>query len=143
MRVSDVMTPAVECTQPDATLREAAELMRDLDCGVLPVCGDSDQLVGMITDRDMAVRAIAEGSHPDTTRVREVMTPDVIYCYDDISIEEAEHIMQQRQIRRLVVLDRNKQLAGIVSLGDLAIRTSDREQVGDVLHDVSEPAGIH
>lgn len=141
MRVSEVMTPAVECTRPDASLREAAGRMKDLDCGSLPVCGDGDRLVGMITDRDVTVRSTAAGADPGITRVRDVMTPDVVYCFDDEPIEDAERIMQERQIRRLVVLDRNRRLAGIVSLGDLAVRTRDRGQVGEVLHDVSEPAG--
>src|SRR5207253_6125561 len=101
---------------------------------------DNDRLAGMLTDRDIAVRAVAEGKDPAACKVRDAMTPDVVYCYDDQPVEEAERVMKEKQIRRLLVLNRDKRLVGIVSLGDLAVRTGDREQVGEVLHQVSEPA---
>ena len=140
MLLRDVMTPMVECIGPDDSVRSAARKMRELDIGAVPVC-DDDHLAGMLTDRDIAVRCAADGHDPKTCRVRDVMTPDVVYCFDDQPVEEAEQVMQERQIRRLVVLDRDKRLAGIISLGDLAVRTRDREHVCAVLHDVSEPAG--
>lgn len=140
MRVSDVMTRGVECTRPDATLREAAGRMKELDVGALPVCGDNDRLVGMITDRDVTVRSTAAGSDPGAAHVRDVMTPDVVYCFEDQDVAEAARLMKESQIRRLVVLDRDKRLVGIVSLGDLAVETGDEVLAGNTLEAVSEPA---
>jgi CBS domain-containing protein len=120
------MTPHVEVIHPDATLREAAQKMQTLDVGPIPVC-DGDRLQGMLTDRDITIRATAQGRDPNTTRVREVMTPDIVYCFEDQDVEEAAQIMEERQIRRLVVLNRDKRLVGIVSLGDLATQTGDEE----------------
>jgi len=140
MKLKDVMTPNVECVRPDDTLQQAAKKMRDLDVGPLPVCGDNDRLVGMITDRDITVRAVAEGKDPKVTRVREVMTDEVIHVFEDQDVQEAIRTMQERQVRRLVVLNRDKRLVGIVSLGDLATQTGDREKAGEVLQEVSEPS---
>src|SRR5205814_8708100 len=138
MRVSEVMTRGVECTRPDATLQEAAAKMKSLDIGPLPVC-DSNRLVGMITDRDITVRATAEGETPKSIRVRDVMTPEVFYCFEDALVEDAAILMQQKQVRRLLVLDQNKRLVGIVSLGDLAVETGDEEMAGSTFEAVSEP----
>jgi CBS domain-containing protein len=137
MQVSDVMTRAVECTRPEATLREVAKRMSELEVGPMPVC-DHDRLVGMITDRDITVRAIAEGADPDTTPVRDVMTQGLYYCFDDQEVADAAQEMKDKQVRRLAVLDRNKRLVGIVSLGDMAIVTHDDELVGETLEAVSE-----
>ena len=120
------MTRHVEVIHPDATLREAAQKMKTLDVGPVPVC-DGERLQGMLTDRDITIRATAEGRDPNTTRVRDVMTPDMVYCFEDQDVREAARIMEERQIRRLVVLNRDKRLVGIVSLGDLATQTSDEE----------------
>jgi len=143
MQVKDIMTPNAECIRPDDTLEDAAKKMRDLDIGPLPVCGDNDRLAGMITDRDIAVRAVAEGKDPRTTKVREVMSEKIIYCFEDQDVEEAARLMQERQVRRLVVLNRDKRMVGIVSLGDLATETGDRTKAGEVLQDISEPATPH
>src|SRR3954468_16285117 len=140
MQVKEVMTRGAECTRPSATLQEAARKMRDLDVGPLPVCGDNDRLVGMLTDRDITVRAVAEGQDPKTARVEDVMTPDVTYCFEDQDVAEAARLMEEKQIRRLVVLNRDKRLVGIVSLGDLAVKTGDKEVSGAALGQVSEPA---
>jgi CBS domain-containing protein len=139
MRVSEVMTPGVECTSADATLQEAAAKMKALDVGPLPVC-DNDRLVGMVTDRDITVRATAEGEAPTDVRVRDVMTPEVIYCFEDALIGNAALLMQQKQVRRLVVLNRDKRLVGIVSLGDLAVDVGDEQLAAITLEAVSEPA---
>jgi len=122
MQLKDVMTPGVEVISPEATVQEAAEKMRHLDIGPLPVC-DGDRMVGMLTDRDITVRAVAEGCNPTTTTVREVMTPNLVYGFDDQEVEDATHLMEQYQIRRLPVLNRHKRLVGMVSLGDLAVRS--------------------
>jgi CBS domain-containing protein len=140
MKLKDIMTSKPECIRPDTTLQEAARKMRDLDVGPLPVCGDDDRLAGMITDRDITVRAVAEGKDPTTTRVREVMTQEIIYGFEDQDVEEAARIMKERQVRRLVVLNRDRRLVGIVSLGDLATESGDSQKSGEVLQDVSEPA---
>jgi CBS domain-containing protein len=140
MYVNEIMTRGAECTSPHATLREAAGRMRDLNVGALPVCGESDRLVGMVTDRDITVRAVAEARDPAGTRVRDAMTPHVVYCYEDQEVEEAARLMEEHQVRRLVVLDRNKRLVGILSLGDLAVKTNDGELSQEALEQVSEPA---
>jgi CBS domain-containing protein len=142
MQVNEVMTRSVECTSPNATLQDAARRMRELDVGPLPVCGESDRLVGMLTDRDIVVRAVAEGLDPSTARVRDVMTPSVIYCFEDQDVTEAAQLMKENQVRRLVVLNRDKRLIGIVSLGDLAVDTGDEELAGATLEAVSEPAEL-
>ena len=136
MQVNEVMTRGVECVSPDATLQEAARKMKDLDVGPLPVC-DKDRLAGILTDRDIVVRAVAEGRDPRSAHVRDVMTPDVVYCFEDQDVQEAARLMEEKQVRRLVVLDRAKRLVGIVSLGDLAVQTSDRDLAGKALEEVS------
>jgi CBS domain-containing protein len=138
-KVSEVMTRAVDVISPEATLDEAAERMKRLDVGPLPVC-DGDRLLGMITDRDITVRATAESRDPNTTRVSEIMTPEVVFTYEDEDVKEAAKLMQEHQLRRLVVLNRDKKLVGIVSLGDLAVETKDDKLKGQVLEDVSKPA---
>src|SRR5437667_2492930 len=108
MFVKDVMTRGVECVCPDDTITAAAQKMKDLDVGALPVCGDNDRLVGMITDRDITVRAIAGCCNPEGTCVRDVMTPNIVYTFEDQDVTEAARLMKQNQIRRLVVLNRGK-----------------------------------
>ncbi len=139
MKVAEVMTRSVDVAHADARLLEAAERMRQLDSGVLPVV-DGDRLVGMVTDRDITVRATAEGRDPVTTKVSEVMTPEVVFTYDDEDVKDAAKLMQERQVRRLVVLDREKKLVGIVSLGDLAVDIKDDKMKSQVLEEVSKPA---
>jgi CBS domain-containing protein len=113
--------------------------MAALDVGPLPVC-KGDELIGMLTDRDITVRAVAEGLDPKTTKVYEVMTPEIIFTYEDEDTGLAAQLMTEHQIRRLVVLNRNKRLVGIVSLGDLAVHTGDVQQAGETLEAVSEPS---
>jgi CBS domain-containing protein len=137
------MTPNPECIPPDATLQEAARRMRDLDVGPLPVRGDDNRLAGMITDRDITVRAVAEGMDPRIATVREAMTEDIVFGFDDQDVDDAARVMEQKQIRRLVVLNRQKRLVGIVSLGDLAVDGGDRIKAGEILQEVSEPAIPH
>lgn len=139
MKLKDIMTPNPECVSPDDSLQDAARKMRNLDVGPLPVC-DNDRLAGMITDRDIVIAAVAEGRNPQTTKVREAMSSGIVFCFEDQDVEEAARTMQERQVRRLVVLNRDNRMVGIVSLGDLATETGDREKSGAVLQDVSEPA---
>ncbi len=122
MKIQEIMSSDVRCISPTDTLVEAARLMRDLDVGAIPIC-DNDRLAGMLTDRDLALRGVAEGEDPNTTTVRETMSEGIIYAFEDESVEKAARIMEEKQIRRLPVLNRDKRLVGIVSLGDLAVNT--------------------
>jgi CBS domain-containing protein len=140
MKIREAMTPDVRVANPDETIQQAARLMASLDAGVLPV-GENDRLVGMITDRDIAIRAIAEGKGPDA-KVRDVMTKDVKYCYEDQDVNEVTRDMADLQVRRLPVLNRDKRLVGIVSLGDIAI-SPDNERAADALSGISRPGGEH
>jgi CBS domain-containing protein len=140
MLVKEVMTSGVECISPDATLREAAQKMKEFDVGLLPVCGDDDRLAGMITDRDITLRAVADGLDPSVALVKDSMTPKVIYCFEDQEISDAAHMMEQNQVRRLVVLNRDKRLIGILALGDLAVDVGDDQLAGHTLEAISEPA---
>ena len=136
-KISEVMSTDVQTISPDATIEEAAQEMRDGDFGLLPV-GDEEQLLGVITDRDIAVRAVAEGSGPDTL-VREIMSEGVIWAHEDDSIEEAAQIMSDHQIRRLPIVDADQRLVGIVSLGDFAVDSADIGPVAEALSEISSP----
>ena len=140
MKVKDAMTRNVRIANPDQTIRDAAKIMSEIDSGVLPV-GENDRLVGMITDRDIAVRAVAEGRGPDTA-VREVMTPDVRYCFEDEDTDHVARNMADQQVRRLPVVNRDKRLVGILSLGDLAVSEGPRP-AGEALSGISRPGGQH
>jgi CBS domain-containing protein len=139
MRVGQVMTLHVETIGPDATIQEAAEKMRALDVGPLPVL-EEGRVIGMITDRDITIRLTAEGRDPVTARVRDAMTREVIRCAEDDDVTEAARLMEQHQVRRLLVLGRDQHLVGIVSLGDIAITTGDDRLTGETLERISEPA---
>ena len=140
MQIGEAMTNDVRTINPKQSIREAARLMAQIDCGVLPV-GENDRLVGMITDRDIAIRAVAEGKSPDTP-VRDIMSKDVKYCFADEDVEDVVANMADIQIRRLAVLDRDKNLIGIVSLADIAL-IDGPENVGQALCGISEPGGAH
>ena len=136
MRVSEAMTRDVRIVRPDQSIREAAGLMADLDAGAIPV-GENDRLVGMLTDRDIAVRAVAQGKGPDTP-VREAMTSEVKYCFEDEDCAAVAQNMGDLQIRRLPVVNRDKRLVGILSLGDLSALYSSGSAGGALGH-ISEP----
>jgi CBS domain-containing protein len=140
MNVSDVMAPDVRIARPDQTVEEAACIMAEIDAGVLPV-DDNDRLIGMITQRDIAVRCVAKGKGPET-KVSEVMSEEVKYCFADQEIEDVAENMANLQVRRLPVIDRNKRLVGIVSLGDLAT-TGGGTDAGEALSGISQPGGQH
>lgn len=137
MQLREVMTKQVDVISPDATVSEAARHMRDGDFGMIPV-GEKDRLVGAITDRDITVRAIAEGRDPQTCTVREAMSQGIDYCFEDVSLEEASQLMQEKQIRRLPVLNRDKQLVGIVAMADLATTSSGIRPAAEALSEVSK-----
>lgn len=137
-RTRDIMTDNVRVIHPEATLLEAAQLMRNLDTGAVPVC-DGTKLKGMVTDRDIVVRALSEGKDPRSTKVSDVMTAPVVYCYDDQQVQEAINLMESKQIRRLPVLNRDKKLVGIVSLGDVAVKGHNDILLAEAITRVSEP----
>lgn len=138
MKVSDAMTPNVQLCTPQDTLKDAAEAMMALNVGLLPVT-DGDRLVGMISDRDIATRGVALGLGPDSP-VRTAMTEDVKYCFEDQELEEVTRNMGDIQVRRLPVLDRNKRLVGIITLGDIA-RSDGGDGTAEALSQISEPTG--
>ena len=140
MQVSQAMSPDVRIASPNQSIRDAARLMAHIDAGALPV-GENDQLVGMITDRDIAVRAIGAGKGPDTP-IREVMSKDVKYCFEDDDLDEVAQNMADIKVRRLPVLNRNKRLVGILSLGDIALADG-AGSAGSALCGISEPGGEH
>jgi CBS domain-containing protein len=140
VRVSEAMTRDVRLTTPDETIQKAARLMASLDAGVLPV-GENDRLVGMITDRDIAIRGVAQGKGP-RTKVREVMTADVKYCFDDQDVEEVTRNMADIQVRRLPVVNHDKRLVGILSLSDIAI-SHDGMGAAEALSGIARPGGQH
>lgn len=139
MRLGEVMTRDVEVVGSDAPLTEAAAKMKDLDVGLIPVC-EAGELKGALTDRDITVRATAEGCNPSKTKVSDIMSREIVYCFEDQEIEEAMSLMEAKQIRRLPILSREKRLVGIVSLGDLAVHAGQNEMLGETLKEVSRPA---
>lgn len=140
MKVSEVMTRNVQTIRPDQSAREAASFMLRADAGSIPVT-EGDRLVGMITDRDIAVRGIAMGNGPETP-VRELMTNDIVCVRDSDDVEDAASRMGKAQVRRLPVIDSQERLCGIVSLGDLS-RESNSDTAGEALEGVSQPGGQH
>ncbi|HEX4928746.1 MAG TPA: CBS domain-containing protein [Burkholderiales bacterium] len=140
MRVSEAMTRDVRVATPGETIRDVARTMAEIDAGALPV-GENDRLIGMITDRDIALRAVAQGKGPDTP-VREVMSTErVLYCYEDEDLDHVAKNMGEEQVRRLPVVNRDKRLVGIVSLGDVAQK--ERKSAGKAVSGVSKPSGQH
>jgi CBS domain-containing protein len=139
MKVSECMTRDVRTISPERTIQEAARVMAAMDIGALPV-GENDRLIGMITDRDIAIRAVAEGRSV-VTPIREVMTENVKYCFEDEDLNHVIDNMGNIQMRRLPVLDRSKRLVGIVALGDIAQGHVDDKNVGETLGDISRQGG--
>ena len=140
MKVSEVMTRDVQTVRPDQPVQQAANFMLNADAGSIPVT-DGDRLIGMITDRDIAVRGIAKGYGPDTP-VRELMTDDLVIVRLDDDVEDAASKMSEAQVRRLPVIDQDERLCGIVSLGDLS-RETDTDCASEALEGVSQPGGEH
>jgi CBS domain-containing protein len=134
LKIKEIMTKQVHWLNPDQTIREAARKMSEEDVGALPIA-DHDRLVGMITDRDIAIRAVAEGKSP-STKLREVMSAQLKYCFEDEDLDHVSTNMAQIQMRRLPVMNREKRLVGIVSLGDLATRGAGR-QAAEALRGIS------
>lgn len=138
MKVKDIMTREPVCVPPEATLGEVATLMKQEDCGSIPVVRDG-KLVGIVTDRDIVVRAVAAGHDPRSTKVSEIMSADPIRVAPDDDVREAQRVMADRQVRRLPVVE-DGQLRGIVVIGQIARRERDEEKVGEVLEGISQPS---
>jgi CBS domain-containing protein len=139
MDIKDIMSRNVEIVSAGASLRDAARKMKELDVGLIPVC-DGDRLKGVLTDRDITIRATADGRDPATTMVSEVMSTDLAYGVEDQDVEEAVSVMEARQIRRLPIVNKDKRLIGIVTLADIAVHYGDRDLSGEALEEVSAPA---
>jgi CBS domain-containing protein len=138
MQVKEVMTRNPETASPGVPIREVAEKMQSLNVGIIPIC-EGPRIVGVVTDRDVTIRATAHGRDTNTTPIREIMSSDLVCCYEDDDLEKCTRLMEERRIRRIPVLDRQEQLVGIVALVDLAVRGEAKETAGEVLTEVSEP----
>ena len=137
MRVSEIMTTNVECISPDAGMTEIANRMKTLDVGFLAIC-ENDRLVGTITDRDIVIRGIASGKNLDTLKARGIMSDDIFWCYEDDEIKDVAGKMREKNVRRMVLLTRDKRLAGVVSIGDIS-KVEEKES-GKTLKDITEAA---
>jgi CBS domain-containing protein len=140
MKVHQIMTPTLQTVSKQDSLKTAAQTMRDVDVGALPVRDEQGLLFGLITDRDIVVRAIAEGRDPAIAPVADAMTCGALSCTTDSDVEQAAKLMEQNQVRRLIVLDGNNEAAGIVSLADIAVKSPNALLAGEVVENVSKPA---
>ena len=138
MSLEKVMTKQLEITDPEATINAAAKRMEIGDVGVLPVCDEKTKVIGMVTDRDLVIRVLAQDKDPKTTKIKEVMTKDIVICSVDCSLEEASHLMEEKKVRRLVVVNRDGAFLGIVSLGDLATDSKEDGLAGEALKKITE-----
>ncbi|MFL5322318.1 MAG: CBS domain-containing protein [Myxococcaceae bacterium] len=138
MQIKDVMTKNVQVIAPDASIVEAARMMKEQDTGFLPVC-DGNKILGSVTDRDIVIRAIAQGLNAENTPVRSAMSAGISWCFDSDDVTEAAEKMKDGKIRRLVVVDQSKKLVGVISLGDLATDVGDRSIKAETLTEISKP----
>jgi len=139
MNVSEIMTTNFEMIDATSSLTEAAEKMKSLNVGFLPV-REGTRLAGLITDRDIVIRGLAEGLDPGSTPVKDIISSGIVYCYDDDSVEEAARLMEDNQIRRLIVVNRDQTPVGILSIGDIAVKSGQEQLAGELLERISEPA---
>ncbi len=138
MQISEIMSRDVAIAAPGDSVQKVAQKMVEIDAGIIPV-GDKDRLVGMVSDRDIVLRAVAKGKAPGKCTARDVMSPDIKYCYEDEKVEDAARNMATLQVKRLPVLNRDKRLVGIVSLGDLACEPEADEHSKEALQGISQP----
>jgi len=137
-KLKELMSRDVQIISPDGTIKEAAQQMRKGNFGMMPV-GENDRMIGTISDRDIVIRAVAEGKDP-STKVREIMSEGIVWAYEEDSVEDAAKLMGDRQIRRLPIVNADKRLVGIVALGDFAVESADIEIAGEALSEISEPS---
>ena len=138
-KLIDVMSRDVQVISPDDPIQEAAQQMRAGNFGMMPV-GENDRMVGAISDRDIAIRVVADGMDPASTRVRDVMSEGIVWAYEDDSVDLAAKLMSEHQIRRLPILNANKRLVGIVALGDFAVESADIDVAAEALSEISKPS---
>ena len=139
MNVNEIMTTDFEMIDATSSLIEAAEKMRSLNVGFLPV-REGTRLAGILTDRDIVIRGLAEGLDPRRTSVKDIISSDIVYCFEDESVEDAARLMEDNQVRRLIVVDHDQTPVGIVSIGDIAVKSGQEQLAGEILERVSEPA---
>jgi CBS domain-containing protein len=139
MKVLHIMSRSVESVTPTTPIAIAAEKMRDLDIGFLPVC-ENDRLLGTVTDRDITVRSVAQGRDPRLAPVSEIMTPSAFHCYEDEEVEEVARQMQDKEVRRILIVNREGHLSGVVSLGDIARTSGETGLAGETLGEIAEAA---
>ena len=139
MKVQQIMSQNVQCIEPTTPISKDAEKMRELDIGFLAIC-DNDQLVGTVTDRDITIRSVAQGRDPRLAPIEEIMTPSVFYCYEDDDVEHVAKHMQEKEVRRMLILTRQKRLAGVVSIGDIAKAAGEEKLAGETLGEIAEAA---
>ena len=139
MNVNEIMSRNVECIEPATSIKDAAEKMRALDVGFLPVC-EGDKAVGILTDRDITIRHVADGQNPYRVKARDIMTPNVLSCFEDQDVEELARYMQEHEVRRVIVVDRADHIVGVVSLGDLSKVKGEESLAGETLKDIAEAA---
>jgi CBS domain-containing protein len=137
MKVREIMTSNVECLSPESNLREIAQKMKSLDVGFIPVC-ENDRLVGTVTDRNIVIRAIAESRDINNTQARGVMTRDIVYAFEDEDVKDVAEKMRDKDVRRILILDKSKRLVGVVSIGDIS--KVEEKVSGKTLRDIAEAA---
>ena len=137
MQAKEIMSHNVECISPDTPMVDAAKRMKSLDVGFLGVC-EGDRIVGAITDRDIVLRAVAEGKDPRQCKARDVMTQEAHWCFEDQSVEEVAKFMAEREVRRVLIMNRDKRLVGVISLGDLAKARGEQKKAGETMKDIAE-----
>lgn len=136
MQAKDLMSPNVECISPDTLITDASHRMKAMDVGFLPVC-ENDRLIGTLTDRDIVLRLVAEGKDVAGAKARDIMTPEVFWCYDDMSADDVCEYAAEKEIRRVLVLDRQKRLAGVISIGDMA-KIGEPRKAGEAIKEIAE-----
>jgi CBS domain-containing protein len=137
VKVKSIMTSKVECISPEMPVRQAAKIMKTFDIGFLPVL-ENDRLIGTITDRDIVLRGVCEGKDLETCEAREVMSPDAFWCYEEDSASEVADTMAEKETRRMLILNREKQLVGVVSIGDLAKARGEERKTGETIREIAE-----
>jgi len=139
MKVREIMTANVECISSSMPIAKVAETMRDMDIGFIPVC-ENDKVVGTVTDRDITIRSVAQGRDPRLAPVSEVMTQTVFHCYEDEEVDSVALAMQQSEVRRMLIFDRQDNLVGVISLGDIAKASGEERIAGETLGQIADAA---
>jgi CBS domain-containing protein len=137
MQAKEIMSRNVECISPETTIMEASQKMKSLDVGFLPVC-EGDRLAGTVTDRDIVLRVVTAGKDVRTCKARDIMTDNVVWCFEDMAADEIGEIMADKEIRRVLVLSRDKRLVGVISIGDLAKARGEQKNAGETIKQIAE-----